>query len=142
MAEKNNNSQQIGDVVKVRHEKLAELVANNADPFVITKFDRTHTTKEIKDNYAEVEGKTVVIAGRLMAKRRMGSVSFGNVADLAGNIQIFIKKDTVGEDEYNKIMESAVLRTNPAKDVFNLMCDTLEYLGYGATIRRIRDDNH
>ena len=46
------------------------------------------------------------------------------------------------EDEYNKIMESAVLRTNPAKDVFNLMCDTLEFLGYGATIRRIRDDNH
>ena len=52
MAEKNNNSQQIGDVVKVRHEKLAELVANNADPFVITKFDRTHTTKEIKENYS------------------------------------------------------------------------------------------
>ena len=103
MAEKNNNSQQIGDVVKVRHEKLAELVANNADPFVITKFDRTHTTKEIKENYADVEGKTVIIAGRLMAKRRMGSVSFGNVADLAGNIQIFIKKDIVGEDEYNKI---------------------------------------
>ena len=104
MAEKNNNnSQQIGDVVKVRHEKLAELVANNADPFVITKFDRTHTTKEIKDNYAECEGKTVVIAGRLMAKRRMGSVSFGNVADLSGNIQIFIKKDIVGEDEYNVI---------------------------------------
>ena len=46
------------------------------------------------------------------------------------------------EDEYNKIMESAVLRTNPAKDVFNLMCDTLEYLGYGATIRRIRDDDN
>lgn len=46
------------------------------------------------------------------------------------------------EDEYNKIMESAVLRTNPAKDVFNLMCDTLEYLGYGATIRRIRDDHN
>ena len=89
MAEKNNNSQQIGDVVKVRHEKLAELVASNADPFVITKFDRTHTTKEIKDNYGECEGKTVVIAGRLMAKRRMGSVSFGNVADLSGNIQIF-----------------------------------------------------
>ena len=103
MAEKNNNSQQIGDVVKVRHEKLAELVASNADPFVITKFDRTHTTKEIKDNYGECEGKTVVIAGRLMAKRRMGSVSFGNVADLSGNIQIFIKKDTVGEDEYNVI---------------------------------------
>ena len=82
---------------------MAELVANNADPFVITKFDRTHTTKEIKENYADVEGKTVIIAGRLMAKRRMGSVSFGNVADLAGNIQIFIKKDIVGEDEYNKI---------------------------------------
>ena len=103
MAEKNNNSQQIGDVVKVRYEKLAELVANNADPFVITKFDRTHSVKEIKDNYAECEGKNVVIAGRLMAKRRMGSVSFGNVADLSGNMQIFIKKDVVGEESYNVI---------------------------------------
>ena len=102
MAEKNNNnSQQIGDVVKVRHQKLAELVANNADPFVITKFDRTHTIKEIKDNYTECEGKTVVIAGRLMAKRKMGSVSFGNVADLSGNIQIFVKRDALGEEDYN-----------------------------------------
>ena len=102
MAEKNNKpQQQIGDVVRVRHEKLAELIENNADPFKITKFDRKHYTKQIKDNFDEFDGKKVVIAGRLMAKRRMGSVSFGNVADVSGNIQIFVKRDVLGEDDYN-----------------------------------------
>ncbi len=97
----NNNQQQIGDVVKVRHEKLAELVANNKDPFVITKFDQKQHINEIRENYADYEGKIVVIAGRIMAKRKMGSVSFGNVADISGNIQIFVKRDTLGEENYN-----------------------------------------
>lgn len=103
MAEKNNNKpqQQIGDVVRVRHEKLAELVENNMDPFKITKFDRKHYTQQIRDNYSDFEGKKVVVAGRLMAKRRMGSVSFGNIADVTGNMQIFVKRDILGEDNYN-----------------------------------------
>ncbi|MBQ6906956.1 MAG: lysine--tRNA ligase, partial [Clostridia bacterium] len=101
MAEINNNKQQIGDVLLVRREKLNELVKNNADPFVITKFDRKHYTNQIKDNFEDYDEKTVVIAGRLMAKRKMGSVSFGNVADVSGNIQIFVKRDILGEDEYN-----------------------------------------
>lgn len=102
MAEKNTKpQQQIGDVVKVRHEKLAELVENGADPFRITKFDRKHYTKQIKDDFDSFDGKNVVIAGRLMAKRKMGSVSFGNVADVSGNVQIFVKRDILGEDNYN-----------------------------------------
>lgn len=103
MAEKNKNKpqQQIGDVVRVRHEKLAELVENNMDPFKITKFDRKHYTQQIRDNYSDFEGKKVVVAGRLMAKRRMGSVSFGNIADVTGNMQIFVKRDILGEDNYN-----------------------------------------
>ena len=103
MAENNNNNpqQQIGDVVKVRHEKLSELVQNGMDPFVITKFDQKHHIGEIRENYADFEGKQVSVAGRLMAKRKMGSVSFGNVADVSGNMQIFVKRDTLGEDAYN-----------------------------------------
>ena len=103
MAENNNNKpqQQIGDVVKVRHEKLSELVQNGMDPFVITKFDQKHHIGEIRENYADFEGKQVSVAGRIMAKRKMGSVSFGNVADVSGNMQIFVKRDTLGEDAYN-----------------------------------------
>ncbi len=101
MAEKNNNNQQIGDVLQVRREKLKELVENNADPFVITKFDRKHHIQQIRDNYEEFDEKPVVVAGRLMAKRKMGSVSFGNVADVSGNMQIFVKRDILGEDAYN-----------------------------------------
>ena len=100
MAE-NNNRQQLGDVVKVRHEKLNELINNNMDPFKITKFDRKDYIGKIREDSASFDGKEVVIAGRLMAKRKMGSVSFGNVADVSGNIQIFVKRDILGEDNYN-----------------------------------------
>lgn len=100
MAE-NNNRQQLGDVVKVRHEKLNELISNNMDPFKITKFDRKHYIGKIREDYANYDGKEVIIAGRLMAKRKMGSVSFGNISDVSGNIQIFVKRDILGEDSYN-----------------------------------------
>ena len=93
--------QDLNQLLKVRREKLAELQANGKDPFVITKFDQKHHIGEIRENYADFEGKQVSVAGRLMAKRKMGSVSFGNVADVSGNMQIFVKRDTLGEDAYN-----------------------------------------
>ena len=70
------------------------------DPFVITKFDQTHHSQEIKDNYDELEGKTVTIAGRMMFKRVMGKASFCNIQDLQGNIQSYVARDSVGEEPY------------------------------------------
>ena len=88
MAQQNNGQEQdLNQLRKVRREKLAELQQNGKDPFVITKYDQTHHSQEIKDNFDELEGKTVSIAGRMMSKRVMGKASFCNVQDLKGNIQ-------------------------------------------------------
>ena len=87
---------------KVRREKLAELQQNGKDPFVITKYDQTHHSQEIKDNYDELEGKQVSIAGRMMSKRVMGKASFCNVQDLKGNIQSYVARDSVGEENYKE----------------------------------------
>ncbi len=91
---------QLNDLLRVRREKLAELQAEGKDPFVITKYDQTHHTAEIKDNFEALEGQTVSIAGRLMSKRVMGKASFCNVQDLKGNIQSYVARDSIGEDEY------------------------------------------
>ncbi len=95
-----NKANKLPELLQIRHDKLAEFRENGKDPFQITKFDRQNMAQDIKDNYAQYEDKRVSIAGRLMSKRRMGKVGFGNVADLSGNIQIFVKKDIVGEEEY------------------------------------------
>ncbi len=87
---------------KVRREKLAELQQNGKDPFRITKYDQTHHSQEIKDNYDELEGKLVSIAGRMMSKRVMGKASFCNVQDLKGNIQSYVARDSVGEENYKE----------------------------------------
>nr|WP_207751405.1 lysine--tRNA ligase [Mediterraneibacter glycyrrhizinilyticus] len=87
---------------KVRREKLAELQQNGKDPFVITKYDQTHHSQEIKDNYDELEGSQVSIAGRMMSKRVMGKASFCNVQDLKGNIQSYVARDSVGEENYKE----------------------------------------
>ena len=84
--EKNVQVQDLNQLRKVRREKLAELQANGKDPFVITKFDQTHHSMEIKDNFDEMEGKTVTIAGRMMSKRVMGKASFCGIQDLQGKI--------------------------------------------------------
>ena len=77
MAQQNNGQEQdLNQLRKVRREKLAELQQNGKDPFVITKYDQTHHSQEIKDNFDELEGKTVSIAGRMMSKRVMGKASF------------------------------------------------------------------
>ena len=98
--EKNVQVQDLNQLRKVRREKLADLQANGKDPFQITKFDQTHHSMEIKDNFEEMEGKTVTIAGRLMSKRVMGKASFCGVQDLQGNIQSYVARDSVGEEPY------------------------------------------
>lgn len=98
--EKNVQVQDLNQLRKVRREKLADLQANGKDPFVITKFDQTHHSMEIKDNFDEMEGKTVTIAGRMMSKRVMGKASFCGIQDLQGNIQSYVARDSVGEESY------------------------------------------
>ena len=96
----NNTQQDINQLLKVRREKLADLQANGKNPFEITKYDVTHHSMEIKENFSELSGKTVSIAGRLMSKRVMGKASFCNVLDLQGNIQSYVARDSVGEEVY------------------------------------------
>ena len=98
--QKNVQEPDLNQLRKVRREKLAELQSNGKDPFVITKYDMTHHSTEIKDNFDEMEGKVVSIAGRMMSKRVMGKASFCNVQDLQGNIQSYVARDNVGEEAY------------------------------------------
>ena len=101
MAEqKNAQEQDLNQLRKVRREKLADLQENGKNPFLITKYDVTHHSMEIKDNFEEMEGKDVSIAGRIMSKRVMGKASFCNVQDLQGNIQSYVARDNVGEEAY------------------------------------------
>ena len=92
--------QDVNELIRVRREKLAQLQADGKDPFQITKYDVTHHSTEIKDNFEEMEGKTVRIAGRVMSKRVMGKASFCNVQDLKGNIQSYVARDSIGEESY------------------------------------------
>ena len=85
---------------KVRREKLAELMENGKNPYEITKFDTTHHSQDVKDRFEELEGQTVILAGRMMSKRVMGKASFCNIQDLKGNIQSYVARDSVGEEEY------------------------------------------
>ena len=92
--------QDINQLLKVRREKLAELQENGKDPFQITKYDVTNHSAELKDDFEAYEGKSVSIAGRMMSKRVMGKASFCNVQDLKGNIQSYVARDSIGEEEY------------------------------------------
>ena len=101
MAEqKNEQAQDINQLLKIRRDKLKELQENGKDPFTITKYDVTHHSQEIKNQFDELEGQEVSIAGRLMSKRVMGKASFCNVQDLQGNIQSYVARDSIGEDAY------------------------------------------
>ena len=103
-AQQNNKGQvqeqDINQLLKVRREKLAALQEAGKDPFQITKYDVTHHSTDIKENFDELEGKTVRIAGRMMSKRVMGKASFCNIQDLPGNIQSYVARDSVGEESY------------------------------------------
>ena len=95
-----NNAENFNDLVRVRREKLKTLQDAGQDPFQITKYDVTHHSSDIKDNYDELEGKTVSVAGRMMSKRIMGKASFCHVQDLKGTIQVYVARDALGEEEY------------------------------------------
>ena len=100
VVEEELSGEKLNEVLKIRREKLDALVAAGKDPFTITKYDRTHHSSEIKEHFDELEGKEVSVAGRLMSKRIMGKASFCNVQDLKGNIQCYVARDAVGEEEY------------------------------------------
>ena len=101
MAQNNNPQlQDLNEIVKVRHEKLATLKESGNDPFLITKFDFNNDSANIKSNFEEFEDKTVKIAGRIIARRIMGKASFVGLSDSTGKIQLYIKRDEVGEDIY------------------------------------------
>ena len=101
MAEQNNNQQQdVNQLLKVRYDKLHELQENGKDPFVITKYDVTNHSTDVKEHFEEMEGKEVSLAGRMMFKRVMGKASFCNIQDLKGRIQIYVARDSIGEESY------------------------------------------
>ena len=117
-----NNEIQLSQLLQVRRDKLSELQSEGRDPFEITKYNRTHTSKEISEGYkteertvlvrgeetkvtakiSPLDGEKVTVAGRIMSKRGMGKVGFVHIADIDGQIQLFVKKDILGEEEYNR----------------------------------------
>ncbi|MBQ7861963.1 MAG: lysine--tRNA ligase [Clostridia bacterium] len=107
MAQENNANipqqevqQDVNELRQVRVDKLKGLQESGNDPFVITKYDQTHHSAVIKESFEELEGKTVRVAGRMMSKRIMGKASFCNIQDLKGNIQSYVARDSLGEEEY------------------------------------------
>ena len=94
-------TQDMGELLRIRRDKLKALQDEGRDPFTITKFDVTHHTQDIKDNFDAMEGQAVSVAGRLMSKRGMGKVSFCDLQDKTGRIQIYARKDEMDEDNYN-----------------------------------------
>lgn len=101
MAEQNNGQEQdINQLLKVRRDKLKDLQEQGKDPFVITKYDATHHSQDIKDQFEALEGQEVSVAGRLMSKRVMGKASFCNIQDLKGSIQSYVARDEIGTDSY------------------------------------------
>ena len=103
MAEEIRNNQpevDLGEQQRIRQEKLKALQEEGKDPFVITKYDQTHHSADVKADFEALEGKTVRVAGRMMSKRVMGKASFCNIQDLKGNIQSYVARDSIGEEEY------------------------------------------
>ncbi len=91
---------ELSEILQVRRDKLSALQEAGADPFQITKYDVTHHGQDIKDNYDQLEGKEVAIAGRMMSKRIMGKASFCHVQDLSGTMQVYVARDSLGEEAY------------------------------------------
>ena len=127
MEERNTTTapeQSLSELLQIRRDKLTDLINEGRDPFAVTKYDRTHTSGQIKDNYtteqreitkrgseetetieakiSALDGQQVSLAGRIMSKRGMGKVGFVHIADIDGQIQLFVKKDVLGEEEYNR----------------------------------------
>ena len=100
--------QDINQLLKVRREKLADLQANGKNPFEIMKYDVTHHSEDIREQFQELEGKTVSVAGRMMSKRVMGKASFCHVQDLRGQIQSYVARDSLGEEAYKEFKKMDV----------------------------------
>ena len=125
----------LGEQQRIRQEKLKALQEEGKDPFVITKYDQTHHSADIKDNFDELEGKVVRVAGRMMSKRVMGKASFCNIQDLKGNIQSYVARDSIGEEEYKGFkkldigdiigIEGEVFRTKTGEISIHATCVTL-----------------
>ena len=90
----------LSEILQIRRDKLANLQENGRDPFTVTKYDVTHCAADVTDRYDELEGQTVSIAGRLVSKRGMGKVSFCDLQDKSGRVQLYVRRDLIGEDEY------------------------------------------
>ena len=110
MDENNNVEQELdmNQLMKVRREKLDKLKQEGKNPYQITKFNRTHTSQEIKDNFEELEGKDVTVAGRIMAKRIMGKASFCHIQDSEGRIQSYVSINDLGEESYKAFKEDDI----------------------------------
>ena len=112
MQENENNMQEqeidMNQLMKVRREKLDKLKQEGKNPFEITKFNRTHTSKQVVDNYDELEGKDVTVAGRIMAKRIMGKASFVHIQDSEGKIQSYVSINDLGEESYQAFKEDDI----------------------------------
>ena len=121
-----NQELDMDHLMQVRREKLDKLRAEGKDPFQITKFNRTHTTKQVIDNYDELEGKDVTIAGRLMAKRIMGKASFCHIQDGEGKIQSYVSINDLGEESYKQLKEVTLLTKSlkPLPEKFHGLKDT------------------
>ena len=102
MAQQNQNQQDLREILQIRRDKLAALQEAGMNPFEITRYDVTHHAQEVKDQFDQLEGQTVSLAGRLMSKRGMGKVSFCDLKDKSGRIQIYARKDEMDEEAYNR----------------------------------------
>ena len=108
MENNQENEIDLNQLVRVRREKLENLKKDGKDPYKITKFDRTHTSKDIIENYDELEGKDVTIAGRIIAKRIMGKASFCHIQDSQGKIQSYVSINDLGEESYKDFKEDDI----------------------------------
>ena len=102
MAQQNQNQQDLREILQIRRDKLAALQEAGMNPFEVTRYDVTHHAQEVKDQFDQLEGQTVSLAGRLMSKRGMGKVSFCDLKDKSGRIQIYARKDEMDEEAYDR----------------------------------------
>ena len=109
--EQNENQEvelDMNHLMKVRKEKLDNLIVEGKNPFEITKFNRTHTSEDIEKHYDELEGKDVTVAGRIMSKRIMGKASFCHIQDATGKIQSYVSINDLGEESYKQFKEDDI----------------------------------
>ena len=95
-----NSAQEMSELLRIRREKLSAMCEAGKDPYAAVKFDRSAYSTDVKENYSDYEEKEVALAGRMMSKRIMGKASFASIRDAKGDIQIYVRRDDVGEESY------------------------------------------